>query len=54
VLVYDISGRLLHRFDLVPSGVTKVDLNSALPGVAPGIIFLEAPGAATAKVMILK
>jgi len=52
--IYDVSGRLLSELDLAPEGPTQVDLNAALPGVAPGIIFLEIPGSRGAKVLILR
>lgn len=54
VRIYDVAGRLIREFDLRPSGLTEINLNSALPGIAPGIVFVEVPGTSRAKVLILK
>lgn len=54
VRVFDVAGRLIGRLGLEPSGPTEVRLDEAIPGVAPGIIFVELPFRGKAKVLILK
>jgi serine protease AprX len=54
VRVFDVAGRLIGQLGLEPSGRTEVRLDQAIPGVAPGIIFVELPCREKAKVLILK
>jgi hypothetical protein len=49
-----VAGRLIGQLGLEPSGPTEVRLDQAIPGVAPGIIFVELPSREKAKVLILK
>ncbi len=54
VSFYDISGRLIGRRMVGPGGSGEIDLGSLLGRVAPGVVIVEAPGYAPAKVLYLK
>ncbi|HVP57526.1 MAG TPA: S8 family serine peptidase [bacterium] len=51
---YDVAGRLLGRLGLASSSPTEVRLDQAIPGVAPGVIFVQIPGRERAKILVLK
>lgn len=51
--VFDVGGRLLYESALGLSGAASVDLRTGLPP-APGVVFVEVPGYARAKVLLLR
>jgi len=54
--IFDVAGRLVGEVALSPAGVTVVDLDrlGGAAAAARGVYFIEAGGAGTAKVLILK
>lgn len=52
--VFDVTGRLLHQSRLGLAGAARVDLREGLPWAAPGLVFVDVPGYAPAKVLVLR
>lgn len=52
--VFDVTGRLLHQSALGLAGATRIDLREGRSLTAPGLVFVEVPGYARAKVLVLR
>jgi hypothetical protein len=52
--VFDVKGRLLLQAALPVSGTARIDLGGVNPAAAAGVVFIEVPGFARAKVLVVR